>query len=453
MSVENIVKSQKAFFLTNQTKDINYRKNMLQELLAHIKEREELIYDALNKDLGKCKEEAYMTEIGQIERMIRFNLENIDKWSRPEKRKTPITHFFSKSYVYREPYGVTLILSPWNYPFYLAMAPLIAAITAGNCVVLKMSRKAMSIQKVVKELINDCFDSNYVAVLDINADYSEIMASKYDYIFFTGSQRVARIIMRQACENLTPITLELGGKNPCILDEDVNIKDAAKKIIWGKIINAGQTCIAPDYCLVPVSLHDEFIELCKKYLDEMIPNALTNPEYGKIVNLHHYMRLKTLITNKKDAIGGKFDDQSHKIELAIFPNCSFKDDVMQSEIFGPLLAVIAYDDIDEKIIEIKNRAKPLATYIFSKNRNFQNRILDELSFGGGCINNTMMHAVNENLPFGGVGESGMGKYHGKEGFDTFSNKKSIIKNSTIDINLRYPPYTALKKSWIYKLLR
>lgn len=453
MSVENIVHSQRTFFHTNKTKDVSYRKEMLRQLLYHIDEKEELIYEALKNDLNKCPQEALMTEIYQIKSLIRENLKNIDKWAKPEKRKTPATHFGAKSFVYKEPYGVVLILAPWNYPFYLSLAPLITAIAAGNCVVLKMSRKCKQTYDVMYTILNETFMPNYVSMLDFDVEYAEIMSTRYDYIFFTGSQRVARIIMRQACEFLTPITLELGGKNPCIIDKNVDLKSAAKKIAWGKLINAGQTCVAPDYCMVPVSLHDDFVELLKEEFNKMIPNALQNEDYGKIVNLHHYIRLKTAIENYKGVIGGEHDDKKYRIAPAIFPNASFGEDIMQSEIFGPILPVIPYDDLNDVITYINQGSKPLACYAFGKSSAFQKKILREISFGGGCINNTMMHAVNEYLPFGGVGDSGMGKYHGKEGFDIFTNEKAVHIDPKIDIPLRYPPYTSFKTKLIKFILK
>lgn len=452
MSVEKVVHSQRLNFETNRTKDISYRKNMLEQLLSNIEEKEDAICNALEKDLMKCHEESYIFEVAQVENEIKNCIKNIRKWAKPEKRKTPPELFFSKSYVFKEPFGVVLILSPWNYPFSLSLQPLVSAIAAGNCVILKMSRKSPNTAQIVDAIINETFPSNYVKVLNPETDYSEIMSASYDFIFFTGSQRVGRMIMRQAGENLTPVVLELGGKSPCIIDKDADLLKAAKKIAWGKIVNAGQTCVAPDYCLIPAEMHDEFIELLKEQFDKMMPNPLENDQYGKIVNLHHYMRLRTAIANNHNAIGGASDSHTNKIAPAIFPNCSFEDDIMKNEIFGPILAVIPYDSIEEAIIHIKKMDRPLATYVFSRNPDFQEKIVNEISFGNGCINDVLIQAANKNLPFGGVGNSGMGKYHGKDGFDTFSNAKAVMKNNW-STNLQHPPYTEKKMKWIFYFLR
>lgn len=453
MPIKNLVAAQRAYFNTNRTKDISFRREALEKLLVAIEEHEPAIYEALEKDLGKCAHESYMTEVGQVKGAIRFAIKNLYNWSKPQRRKTPLSHFPASSYVVKEPFGVTLILSPWNYPFFLSMSPLVGAVAAGNCVVLKMSRNSINTSNVIASLLNTAFSSNHVCTLDVNTDYSEILSLEYDYIFFTGSERVGRIVMRHASESLTPVTLELGGKSPCIIDENVDLNMAAKKIAWGKILNSGQTCVAPDYCVVPASLHDEFITLLQKHFKEMVPDALNNPEYGRIVNLHHFVRLQKAIDNCSNVVGGSYDDRKLKIEPSIFPNASFEDDIMRSEIFGPILPVIPYDDLEEIIAIIKHRPKPLACYIFGNSSSFQKKIVHELSFGGGCINNTVVHVANENIPFGGVGASGMGKYHGKDSFDTFSHDKSILKSAKKALPFMYPPYTSEKKSLTSLFLR
>ena len=452
MEVLKIVQSQKTYFDTNKTKDLTYRKKQLRQLLQNIEEHEEEIYQALEKDLKKCRQEAMIYELSLVKKEIQNYLKNIDKWARPERRKTTATLFLSRSFVYKEPFGVVLILSPWNYPFLLSMQPLVNAIAAGNCVVLKLSRKSPYTAAVVETIINETFSSNYVKVLDPETDYSTIMEASYDFIFFTGSQRVGRMIMRQASENLTPVVLELGGKSPCIIDESCNLKETAKKIAWGKMINAGQTCVAPDYCLVPAKLHEKFITLLKEQFETLMPNPLENEQYGKIVNLHHYMRLKTAITNTKTVIGGAYDDRSNKIAPAIFPNTSFSDDIMKTEIFGPILPVIPYEEMEEVMINLKQLEKPLALYIFSNEKEIQNKLLKELSYGNGCVNHVLLQVANENLPFGGVGSSGMGNYHGKDGFTTFSHKKAVL-HSIWSPNLQIPPYTEQKMHWISTFLK
>ncbi len=453
MKVDSVVFAQRKFFNTNSTKDITFRRNALQKLLAAIEENKQSIFEALKNDLGKSEMESYMTEVGLVTSSIRHALSNLNKWTRPIRHKTPITHFPSKSYVLNEPYGVVLILSPWNYPFFLSLSPLIGAIAAGNCVILKTSRSSPSTSKLISSIINNTFSSNYIHTLDMDKDYNEILTCKYDYIFFTGSERVGRIVMRHASENLTPVTLELGGKSPCIIDKSADLKLAAKKIAWGKILNAGQTCVAPDYVVVPAELKEEFLKLLQKNFHELLPNSLDNEHYGKIVNLHHFIRLKNLIANTSSVIGGKTNEKNYRIEPTIFSDASFDDPIMKNEIFGPILPVIAYNDLDEVLDTIKQRPKPLACYIFGKNHAFFEKVTSTLSFGGGCINDTIMHVANEHIPFGGVGSSGMGNYHGKYSFQTFSHQKSIVISGIFDIPVRYQPYTEKKYSLIRWLLK
>lgn len=451
MSVSSIVQSQKNYFHTNATKDLSFRKDSLEKLLAAIEENESAIFEALQKDLGKSKPEALMTEIGLVKNSIRQAMKNLYKWAKPRRVKTPISHFPSSSYTLKEPYGVVLILAPWNYPFFLSMSPLVGAMAAGNCAVIKTSRNSPHTSAVIDAIINGTFSSKYLYAVSDGSSYDEILACTYDYIFFTGSERVGRMIMRTASETLTPVTLELGGKSPCIIHESADLKQAAKKIAWGKIINAGQTCVAPDYVVIPNHMKDEFVSLVREFFDKFVPHPLENDDYPKIVNLHHFMRLRNLITKEKSVKGGKSDDKKYKIAPAIFHKATFNSDVMKDEIFGPILPVIGYDDLDEVIDTIKRRPKPLACYIFAKNNSVAKSILTTLSFGGGCINDTIMHVANDNLPFGGVGNSGMGSYHGKYSFDTFSHEKGIIINKGFfDSSLRYPPfddksYHSLKK--------
>lgn len=441
MTIESIVSSQRNFFHMNTTKDLSFRREALEKLLEAIEENKQAIFDALKADLGKSEQEAYMTEVGLVTGAIRNAISHLHKWAKPIRHKTSLTHFPAKSYVLSEPYGVVLILSPWNYPFFLSMSPLIGAIAAGNCVVLKTSRSSSHTSAVISTIINNTFSSNYICALNTNIDYSEIFNCTYDYIFFTGSERVGRMVMRHASETLTPVTLELGGKSPCIIDRSANLKLAAKRIVWGKLLNSGQTCVAPDYVVIPTDKKDAFVTYLQKYTQMLIPNSLDNEMYPKIINLHHFIRLRNLIGNASAVIGGKSDEKKFKIEPAFFTEATFDDDVMKNEIFGPILPIISYDNLDEVLDIIKKRPRPLACYIFGRSRAFQKKVLSTLSFGGGCINDTVMHVSNENLPFGGVGQSGMGSYHGKYSFDTFSHKKAILARGSFDFPMRYTLYT------------
>ena len=453
MTIESVVSSQRNFFNTNTTKDLSFRRESLEKLLEAIEENKDSIYHALKADLGKSEQESYMTEVGLVISAIKNSISSLHKWAKPIRCKTPLTHFPAKSRVYSEPYGVVLVLSPWNYPFFLSMSPLIGAIAAGNCVVLKTSLSSSHTSAVIATIINNTFSSSYIHVIDCNSEYNELLSCRYDFIFFTGSERVGRIVMRTASENLTPVTLELGGKSPCIIDCRVNLKLAAKRIAWGKLLNAGQTCVAPDYVLVPATQKDAFITYLQKYTQQYMPDPLSNEDYPHIINLHHFIRLRNAIEKTSAVIGGRCDDKTFKIEPALFTEATFDDDIMKSEIFGPILPIIPYDDLDSILDTIKQRPKPLACYIFSKDRSFQKKILSTLSFGGGCINDTVMQVANEHLPFGGVGNSGMGQYHGKFGFDTFSHKKSILTNGSVDLPFRYGPYSKNKYQTLRFFLR
>jgi len=453
MTLESIVSSQRSFFHSNTTKDLTFRREALIKLLDAIEEYKPAILEALKKDLGKSEQESYMTEVGLVISSIRHAISHLHKWAKPVRHKTPLTHFPAKSYVLNEPYGVVLILSPWNYPFFLSMSPLVGAIAAGNCVVLKTSRSSSHTSEVISTMINSAFSSSYICVVDTNTDYSEILNNTYDYIFFTGSERVGRIVMRQASETLTPVTLELGGKSPCIIDRSANLKLAAKRIVWGKLLNSGQSCVAPDYVVIPSDKKEAFVSYLQKYSQMLMPDPLHNEDYPKIINLHHFIRLRNLISNASGVVGGNSDEKLFKIEPAFFTEASFEDDIMKNEIFGPILPIITYEDLDDVLDIIKHRPKPLACYIFGKKHSFQKKVLTTLSFGGGCINDTIMHVANEHLPFGGVGSSGMGSYHGKYSFDAFSHKKSIISSGPIDMPVRYSPYSEKKYNLIRFLLR
>lgn len=441
MNLDAIVKSQKEYFYTNATKDIAFRKNSLNKLLESIVEHEQAIYDALMHDLGKSKEEAYLTEVSVVISEIKFAIKNLEKWAAPKKARTPLKLFPGKSYILKDPYGTVLIMAPWNYPFQLAMCPLVGAIAGGNCVIVKASKSSPYTTQAIIDIVNSVFDRKYIYVIEEAVSYDEILNQPYDYLFFTGSERVGKTVMRAAAEHLIPVTLELGGKSPCIVDKTANIDLAAKRIMWGKVMNAGQTCVAPDYVVVHETVKDELILSLKKYAKEFIGDPFANDGYPKIINLHHYMRLMNAIAKENNVIGGRGDDKQNKIEPTIIPDATFESPMMKEEIFGPILPIITYDDLEELLLTLKHRPTPLACYIFSEDNDIIHQIEDTLCFGGGCVNDTILQIANSNLPFGGVGASGMGRYHGKYSFDTFTRCKSIYRNSTgTDIAMRYPPY-------------
>lgn len=450
MELKSVVEKQKEFFNTDETKSVGYRISMLRKLENVIKENEKQILSALYEDLSKSEAEAYMTEIGIVYGEIREALKNVKKWSKPKRVRGSLGTFPAKSYVYSEPYGVVLIISPWNYPFNLSLSPLVAAIAAGNCAVIKCSKESKNTSKIIRDIINKTFEEEYIYCVDSDLDYDEILHQRYDFIFFTGSARVGKIIMRVASENLIPVSLELGGKSPCIIDETADIKLSAKRIVWGKLLNAGQTCVSIDYIVVHKNVKEELIKCLQKEIGLRYPDAVNNKSYPKIINTHHYERLLNLIETESKVIGGKSNDRERKIEPTIFPNVDFNHEIMKGEIFGPLLPIIEYDDIDKVINIIKEIEKPLACYIFSQRKEKADHIINSLSYGGGCVNDTIMQLANSHVPFGGVGNSGMGSYHGKHGFDLLSHKKGIVKNKTIfDLPFRYAPFD-LKKLNIFK---
>ena len=445
VELKEIINKQRDFFNTNATKSVKYRIKMLQRLKEAIRNNEVAILSALYKDLLKSKAEAYMSELAIVYAEINEALKNVRKWSRPEKVKGTIATFPSKNYVYSEPYGVVLIMAPWNYPFNLAMAPLIAAIAAGNTAIIKCSKESIYTSKVIKYIINKAFGSNYIFCVDEDIDYDELLNQRYDYIFFTGSQRVGKIVMNIASNKLIPISLELGGKSPCIIDETADIKLAARRVLWGKLLNAGQTCVSVDYVLIHSSVKDRFIKYLQKELKKRYPNALNSDTYPRIINEHHYKRLMNLIKSEENIIGGRGDDVVRRLEPTILPDVDFDHEIMKEEIFGPLLPIIEYDDIKKAIRTIKEREKPLACYVFTENEARAKHIIKSISYGGGCINDVILQVSNHYMPFGGVGSSGIGLYHGKFGFDTFSHKKSIVWSKTmIDLPIRYAPFNQLK---------
>lgn len=442
-SYSELIQKQRDFFQTDKTKKLSYRIEALQTLKNAIKDHEKELSQALREDLNKSEFDAYSTEIGIVLEEIRYTLKHMVNWAKPRKVKTPMTHIGSKSYIYPEPYGVTLIISPWNYPFQLAIAPLIGAIAAGNCAVLKPSELTPKTSEVLSKIVKENFQEDFITVIEGGVETSQaLLKEKFDYIFFTGSVPVGRIIMEAASKHLTPVTLELGGKSPCIVHEDANVKLAAKRIAWGKFMNAGQTCIAPDYLYLHENIKTAFLDELKKSLIELYgADPLKNENFTKIVSERHFDRLCSFLKDGTVFIGGRSQAENLKIEPTVLTDVSWEDHVMEDEIFGPILPVLEYKNISDIIIEINKHPKPLALYVFTESNEIENRILNSISFGGGCINDTVYHISTPYLPFGGVGNSGTGAYHGKGSFDTFSHEKSILKQTTMfDIPLRYPNF-------------
>jgi len=434
---------------------LEVRKKRLEALKKCILTKEAAINQALKEDLGKSTFESYATEVGFILEEIKYTLKNIDSWAKPKKVKTPLTMFPGKSAVYPEPYGVILIVSPWNYPFQLCLSPFLGALAAGNRVVIKPSEFAPKTADVIQAMIEEVFEEHEVQVVQGGLEETQILLKqKFDYIFFTGSTMVGKIMMKAAAENLTPVTLELGGKSPCLIEESANIDITAKRCAWGKFLNAGQTCVAPDYVLVPEKLQGEFIERMKVHLKSFYgENCKSSEDYPRIVNQKHFDRLNSLIVPEKIAIGGKVSREENFIEPTIMRDVSWNDKIMEDEIFGPILPVIPYKNMSEAIEKILSLPKPLAFYVFSEDEKKKSEIIAKVPFGGGCINDTVIHLANPNLPFGGVGTSGIGSYHGKKSFDTFTHYKSVFEQGTkVDIPLRYPPYEG-KLSWLKLFIR
>ncbi len=441
--IEMILQKQRDYFKTGKTKDLSFRIEKLKLLKYAIENNEKQIMTALEKDLNKSPFESYETEIGMVLEELKFTIKNLKKWAKPKKVRTPLMHFISSSYIYHEPYGISLIMSPWNYPFQLSLVPLIGSMAAGNCSVVKPSAYSPNTSELIANMIAEYFDKSYITVVlggrEANQD---LLTHKFDYIFFTGSIEVGKIVMQSASKYLTPITLELGGKSPCIVDRGANMQMAAKRIVWGKFLNAGQTCVAPDYLLVHKDDKDQIINLMGDYIKEFYgDHPVENKELPKIINHKHWARLNNLMQDGRIVVGGKCHENTLKIEPTIMDMVSWEHPIMQQEVFGPILPILEYDSLEQVIQMINDRPKPLALYFFSSNKTNQAKILKNISFGGGCINDTIVHLANPNMPFGGVGNSGMGEYHGKKSFETFSHTKSILKKSNLlDIQLRYPPF-------------
>ena len=451
--ISALVSEQRAFFESGKTLCMCYRKEALQKLYAAIVSRESALIDALQKDLGKSDFESYMCEIGMVLDEISYMLKHLEGFVKEKRVRTPLAQFASRSYVKPSPYGVALIMSPWNYPFLLTLDPLVDALAAGNTAIVKPGAYAPATAQAIKELLESTFPREYVAVVTGGrAENTYLLDQKFDYIFFTGSKGVGKEVMKKAAEHLTPVTLELGGKSPCIVDESADLALAARRIAFGKYLNCGQTCVAPDYVLCHKSVRDRFVELLKAEIDRQYgKDPLQNADYGHIINQKHFERVCSLIDSNKTVHGGRTNADTLQIEPTVMTNIGWDDAVMGEEIFGPVLPVLTFETVDEVIETVNSHDRPLALYLFSSNKKTVRRITSRCQFGGGCINDVIIHLATAHMGFGGVGESGMGAYHGKVGFDTFSHKKSIVDKKTwIDLPMRYQPYD---KKLNAKLLR
>ena len=452
MNIDQILESQKVFFQSGTTLPVEFRIEMLKKLYAIVKDKESEICEALTKDLGKSAYEGFMCEVGMVLSEISYMIKNTRKFAKERTVKTPLAQFSSHSYQKPCPYGNTLIMSPWNYPFLLTMDPLVDAIAAGNTAIVKPSAYSPATSEVIAKIIEECFAPEYVAVVTGGRkENAELLTKKFDFIFFTGSQNVGKEVLRQAAEHLTPAVLELGGKSPCIVDSTAKIKLAAKRIVFGKYLNCGQTCVAPDYILCHNSVKEAFInEVSKQIKKQYGKKPLSNPNYGKIVNEKHFDRLLGLIDAQKVVIGGESNRDTLQIAPTVMVGATAEDAVMQEEIFGPIMPILTFENYEEIYAGLANKAKPLALYIFSEDKERIKEATERLAYGGGCINDVIIHLATSEMGFGGVGESGMGTYHGKVGFEAFSHTKSIVDKKTwIDLPMRYQPY---KKGLYGKLL-
>ena len=443
---------QEMFFRSGITLDVKFRIKQLKRLKEAIKAHDVLIYDALKKDLNKPVFESYVTELGSVYGEIDYMIKHVKDWAKPKRVPTSLAHFYSKSHIYQEPYGRVLIIAPWNFPIQLSFVPLVGAITAGNCVVLKPSELAPYTARVIQQIIESVFAREYVAVEQGDGKVSQqLLKEGVDYCFFTGSTQVGKAIMETASQTLTPVTLELGGKSPVIVAKDTNIKHAAQRIVWGKFTNAGQTCIAPDYLLVDEVIRDDLISAIIEVIEEYYTKKpLENSDYSKMINKRHFKRVKKLMKNQSVIYGGGSNKEMLTIEPTLVLEPELDTELMQEEIFGPILPILTYREVNQAVEFIRSKDKPLALYLFTQDKALKEYIIKNLSFGGAAINDTLIHQSNYNLPFGGVGASGMGQYHGKYSLETFSHPKSVIeKTDLFDIKLRYPPY----KDWALKFIK
>lgn len=454
--IRQILEKQHRLFQEGATLPVSFRLSQLQKLKDGIRRYEEKLDRALEADLGKSRMESYMCEIGLTLSELTWMQKHLRSLVREKRVSTPLAQFAARSFRSPSPYGTVLIMSPWNYPVLLALGPLIDAIAAGNTVVIKPSAYAEHTSAVLKEMLKECFPSEYVAVVTGGrAENKALLEQRFDKIFFTGGKTVGREVLRHAAEYLTPVTLELGGKSPCIIDKSAKIPLAAKRIVFGKYLNCGQTCVAPDYILCDRTVYAELIlALQKEITTQFGEDPLKNPDYGKIINRKHYDRIMGLIDPDKVVCGGCGDGQSLRIAPTIMKNVTFSDTVMGEEIFGPVLPILTYDTLEEAINIVEEHPHPLALYLFSEDKGAQKKVLELCHFGGGCINDTIIHLATSAMPFGGVGESGMGGYHGKTGFETFSHFRSIVDKKTwMDLPIRYQRYSRMKERLLRVFLR
>lgn len=454
--IHQIVKKQRKYFESGATISIQFRRKALAKLKAAVKNHEQAWKDALKKDLSKSGFESYMTEIGMTLSEITYIQKHLEQWTRPKIVPTPLAQFYAKSFTIAEPYGVVLIMSPWNYPMMLALEPLADAIAAGNCVVLKLSDYALETSALMRKIIAQTFPEHYITVIEGGQSKNEqLLEQRFDYIFFTGSISVGKFVMEKASRYLTPVTLELGGKSPVIVDESANLKLAAKRIIFGKLLNSGQTCVAPDYLIVHETIKARFLELLRVQIHEMLGKIpIDNPDYPRMVSQKHYKRVMRLIHSEKIVTGGHGKEETLQIEPTILDHVTWDSPIMKEEIFGPVLPVMTFKTEEELPEILGHFEKPLALYVFTTKKSMEEYVLKYLSFGGGCINDTMIHLATSAMGFGGVGGSGMGSYHGRNGFETFSHRKSIVKKyNWIDLPMRYHPYTKWKEELIHMFMK
>lgn len=454
MSIRKIIDRQRAYFRSGATLSVAARKKALNALLRELTMGEGALLSALRQDLGKSHYEGYMTEVGLVRDEIRFHLKHLDHWTRDEHVPTPLAHFPGRSWVHPEPYGVVLIMAPWNYPVQLSLEPLVGALSAGNCAVIKPSAYAPATSEAIARLVSAALPPELVAVVQGGREENQaLLEQPFDYIFFTGSPAVGRYVMEMASRHLTPVTLELGGKSPCIVTSTADLKTAARRIAFGKLINAGQTCVAPDYLLVHTSVKEHLIPLLQQEFNRMLgEDPLNNPDFPRIINAKHYARLQGLLSSGTVRCGGQAENG--RIAPTILDDVTPDSPVMQEEIFGPILPILTYHHLDEALAFIQELPKPLALYLFTRSKDEEQQVLSHVSFGGGCINDTIVHLATPHMPFGGVGQSGMGGYHGKASFDTFSHKKSILKKALHpDLPVRYHPYSARKQRLLRLFLR
>lgn len=447
--------NQKAYFQTGATKPLDYRIGQLEQLKSLLKDNEQELIDAVYADFKKPAFETFGTEIGLVISEISYAIKHLEEWIKPTKVATSLVNFPSQNYILKEPFGSVLIIAPWNYPIQLSLLPLVGALAAGNTAIIKPSELTPNTSELIEKLIGDYFEPNSVIVFNGGVETSsELLELPFDYIFFTGSTRVGKIIMKKAAERLTPVTLELGGKSPCIVDETADLEISAKRIVWGKFVNAGQTCVAPDYLLVKESIKAELIEHLKNALTTLYgENIEESPDYPRIISSDHFDRLSGFLKNGTLAFGGETDEETNYIAPTILDEITWDDPIMQDEIFGPILPILTYTDLQDVVSQVRNFPRPLALYLFTSDDATEKFILENISFGGGAINDTIAQLGNHNLSFGGVGASGFGSYHGKASFDSFSHQKSIMKkNFLVDVPVRYAPYEG-KMKWLKTIFR